>query len=170
MISAAGLEAKDSDVIDFTKRMPDPSDQIVPLKMQNPKMLNNLQDKRFPVKEWHGKFSPLGTKRAPISVEETNPKKMIKPETLKFDKVDLKMSSVNGRRAYVRNFDEIRENKMAPVTRDARVFELRKASRPLQEKGSKEPTMRDLNRFTFTRNTYKDEPVSVQKAGSGESN
>src|SRR5690606_37293282 len=88
-ISVSVFGAKEPRAVDVTKRQPNASERIVPMKMQEPKVLEGFTDQKFPVSQWHSKFSPLGTRRAPIAVENTFEKKMVTPKKMEFGKVDL---------------------------------------------------------------------------------
>ncbi len=165
-ISVSVVEGNEPRIVDLSKRQPDPAQRIVPFKMQEPKMLDGFTNQKFPVSKWHSKFSPLGTRRAPIAVENTFKKDLITPQKLEFGKVDLKMAPLDGRRAYVRNFDRLEEKKLDPGMRDARVTDVREMSTPFRTADGKTPSMRDVNRFTFSRNAYGDEPLKVQEAGA----
>jgi hypothetical protein len=170
-VVAAVAEAKDPRDADLSKRQPSPSERRFPEpNVQSPKVIEGFTDKRFQTRKWEGgNMSRLNDRRSSIQVQETRPKNIIDKKTVEFRTVDRKMSPQDGRVAFVRNFDRVHENKMAPSMRDARVVNVRQAARPAptnQEGG--ELTMRDANRFTFHRNSYEDGPLRVQPAASGE--
>lgn len=164
-------DAKDPREVDVTKRQPNPAEQKVPMRVQDPKMASRISDKRMPITRWHGEFSSIGQRRSSISVRETNQKNMVKPQIVPMNRLNRKTAPQNGRVAFVRNFDHVRENKKVEKFRDARVVNVQEAARaaPTREKENKEVSMRDVNRFTFHRNQYEEGPVRVQQPGSGES-
>jgi hypothetical protein len=164
-ILGSTVDAKDPREIDLSKRQPAPAERRVPMKVQEPKKLEGFTDQRFPITRWHSEFSPIGRRRANIQVQESSDKNLIRPQVMDVPRVTRITAPQSGRLAYVRNFDNVRENRMVPALRDAPVVRLRETPKPesIEEKG--EPTMRDINRFTFHRNQYKEDPVRVHQLG-----
>src|SRR5690554_2128649 len=94
---------------DLTNRLTDINEKRFPMKMHDMEMNPDFSGKRFPMKQWEAEFSPLGRKRASIAVEESGDKKVRRPKIIEKETVDRKMSTMDGRRAYLRNADEVRE-------------------------------------------------------------
>lgn len=162
-------EAADSRKPDLTKRQTQVGDKRAPMKMHEMKMNDQLTDKRFPIKEWHGEFSPLGRRRASINMSETREKTVVRPQVIEIKKQERKMAPMNGRKAFVRNFDKVKEKELSAKYRDAQVVHVKQASVPApSKKQQKDLTMRDINRFTFQRNHSDAHGLKVDKAGSGE--
>lgn len=156
---------------DLTKRLTEIDGKVVPMKMYEMEANKEFANRRVPLERWDTKFSPLGEKRAPIAVRETSEKNIRRPEIMEMDRVELKKSPMNGRRAYLRNLDSLQDKDLLPKYRDAEVVDVKDISRPaLSPKGQKkEVSMRHVNRFSFQRNHSDAAGVKVDKAGSGES-
>lgn len=154
--------------VDLTKKS-DVGDKRVPKTMHEMEVKEGFTDQRFPVKEWHGQFSPLGQRRAAIDVREPREKNRIRPPVIEMEKKDRKLASMNGRKAFVRNFDRVRENQLVPKYSEARVFTVKEGTVPQpSKKQPRETSMRDINRFTFQRNHSDEAGVKVDRAGAEE--
>lgn len=161
--TAPMVEALDPAKADLGKREEAIEHKRFPQKIIDPKMAEGLTDRRFPITRFHTEFNSIGRRRAPIEVREAREKKMIRPEVLNMKTFERKMAAEDGRLAYVRNFDRVRENELVPALRDADVVTVKEMSRPARNEETKELSMRDINRFTFQRNHSDDGPVPVQK-------
>jgi|SRR5690625_4831661 len=160
---------------DLTARMAEINEKRAPMKMHEKKMHgmeknSRLADKRFPIKMWGTEYNSLGRKRAPIDVKEKKAKKIKSPKIVEMKKVDSKMARGNQRRAYVRNWDRVKEKDLKPRYRDAKVTHIDEMSRPAMSPKSQkdEPSMREINRFSFQRNHRSEPGAQVDRAGSGE--
>lgn len=155
--------------IDVTKRAKI-GDKMFSTKMYDMKMNEGLMDKRFPVKTWQGGTSPIGDRRADIDVGESRDKEIIRPGVIEMEKRERKMAPINGRKAFLRNFDRVREKRLVPAySEEATVVHVKDASVPApSEKQPNETSMRDINRFTFQRNHSDASGLKVEKAASEE--
>ncbi len=163
-VAEAGLGQED-----LAKRVTEIEKERFPVKRFDLKLNDEFTGRRFPIETRDKKFSAIGEKRAPIAVQETQEKKMIRPEVLEKDEVGLKMSPMNQRRTFMRNTDRLGEKALAPEFRNAPVGNVKDASAPAHSPSgqTKRPSMRDINRFSFQRNHASKEGVDVQRAGSG---
>lgn len=163
------VQAKDPTDVDLSKRRPGPSEQRAPAApVQRPKVAEGLIDRRFETRMWDGKMSRFNQRSSSIQVRETQPKKVVETRRLDYPSIQPRIAPQSGRVAFVRNFDRVRENRMAPLTSGATVVRVQEVARPAPVNQTEEMTMRDINRFTFRRNSYSDEAVRVQPAASGE--
>ncbi len=125
---------------------------------------DDMTSKRFATRQITPEVNPLGQRRAPISTGETREKRLIRPEVRNVDVVSVDMAPQNRRMAYLRNQNNIREKKTVSSIQESRVTNVKDmVSR--HQTGS-EPSMRDLNRFSFQRNHSDASGVSRQAAGS----
>jgi hypothetical protein len=150
--SASWVGADAPKQADLTKRQSRIAEKQVPLKMHELKMNEQFSRQTLPIKRWHAEFSPIGQRRSSIQVRENREKTMIRPQVTELKTVDLGMSPLSGRMAYVRNFDEVRDNHLVPKYRDATVVSVKEISTPAPSNKQEELSMRELNRFSFQRN------------------
>lgn len=152
---------------DLTLRHDEIQNKRAPMDVKQPQVMHGFTDQRFPVTRWHNKFSPIGTRRAPITTGATRETRMIQPEVIAVNRIAHRNAPQHGRLANIRNFRHVRENEMVPSLRDAEVVQVREVSRPAFGNEERPTSMRDINRFTFQRNEYEDGPAPVRKAASG---
>ena len=127
---------------------------------------SRLQEKKFPIKEWNKHFSPLGSKRAPITLGEAKEKKRFEVEVLDRKTVDFEMSKWNERMADLHKRAGIQLDDKAQLTADRKLYNMMLQDAPQYRELAQELSLRDLNRFQFRRNRS-GEGVPVQKVGSG---
>ncbi|PXA04750.1 hypothetical protein DDZ13_06160 [Coraliomargarita sinensis] len=136
-------------------------------KFWSGKEQSRLQDKTFPIKEWNKHFSSLGSKRAPITLDEKKKKERFEVEVLDRKTMDLEMSRWNERMADLHKRADIKMDKEAELVADRKLYNMMLQDSPHYMELAEELSMRDLNRFQFRRNRS-DDGVSVKKAGSGD--
>jgi len=161
---------------DLSARLAEIDQKRVPLKMHEGIKMHGMEknkqfsDKQFPIKSWESEYNSLGRKRAPIAVEEKNAKDLRRPKVVEMKKFDTKMAPENRRRAFLRNGDQAKEKNLTPRYRDANVTHIDELSRPAMspyaQKG--EPSMREINRFSFQRNHDPEAGAKVDRAGVSE--
>ncbi len=152
VVSATWAGADAPKQADLTKRQSRIAEKQVPMKMHDMKMNEQFSGQKIPIKRWHTEFSPIGQRRSSIQVRESHEKTMIRPEVRDLKTVELGMSPLAGRMAYVRNFDQVRDNDLVPKYRDATVVTVQEISTPAPSNKQEELSMRELNRFSFQRN------------------
>lgn len=170
LLATAGASVADEPSrADLTERQSSIGDKRFEGPRRDLPLHEGLMDKRFPMESWHGKFSPLGQRRAPIEVSETRDKRMIRPEVREIDKLEWGMARQNQQMAYLRNFDHVQEKTMVRRYEEAEVGAVRREHPDLKVEG-KDFSMRDLNRFSFQRNHSAEGGLKEIRAGSeGES-
>ena len=128
---------------------------------------SDLQNKKFPIKEWDKHFSPLGSKRAPISVDAKEKKERFEVKVLERETVDFEMSRWNDRMADLHKRAGIQLDKKAQIVADRQLYDMMLQDRRSYRDLAGELSLRELNRFQFRRNRSA-EGVPVQRAGESE--
>jgi hypothetical protein len=167
---ATAAEAAGPRRADVTRRHNEIADKRVPIETRELQRNSALNDKRMPVKMWHSEYSGIGQRRAAIDVSERREKTMIRPEIIETQTIDRRMAPMDGRIAFVRNFDRVQEKPLVPKYRDAEVGRVHDLGRPAPaKKAEEELSMREINRFSFHRNHPDEGGAAVQRPASGES-
>ena len=128
---------------------------------------NSLMEKRFPLKEWDKHFSPVGRKRAPISVEGKGDRAIFETKQIDRKEISFEMARWNERMADLHEKAGIEMSDQADLVADQQLYSaLLGDTEQFSELGEK-LSLRDINRYQFRRNRSDDE-VPVQRAGAGE--
>lgn len=154
---ALGLASRRADVVE---------DKRVEKRMWTQPQSNSIMNKRFPIEEWDKHFSSVGSKRAPISLQEGKEKAIFKTETLDRKEIDFDMSRWNDRMADLHKKAGIDTDDQAQLVADRQLYNMMlQDTRQYKDMGT-ELSLRDLNRYQFRRNRS-DGEVPVEQAGSG---
>lgn len=125
-----------------------------------------LQEKTFPIKEWDRHFSPLGSKRASIRVDETSKKKRFETRVIERKSFKMEMSQWNDRMADLHEKAGIEVDDQAQIAADHKLYHMMlQDTQPYAELGE-ELSLRDINRFQF-RSNRSDGEIPAAAAGSG---
>jgi hypothetical protein len=128
---------------------------------------NSLMEKRFPLKEWDKHFSPVGTKRAPISVEGQGDRAIFETNRIDREEMSFEMARWNERMADLHEKAGIELSDEADLVANQRMYSaLLGDAEQFSDLGEK-LSLRDINRYQFRRNRS-DDDVPVQRAGAGE--
>jgi hypothetical protein len=143
------------------------SEKRVERKLLDSQESSDLMDKRFPMKSWGEHFSPLGSKRAAISMQESKSKKMFNTEQKSFPTQQYELSQLNQRMMELHEKAGISTDQRARQIADQQLYEmaLQDTTQKYEEMREK-LSLRDINRFQF-RHNRSDEAVPVQAAGQG---
>ena len=128
---------------------------------------SSLMDKSFPIKEWNKHFSSLGSKRAPISMDEKKKKERFEVKMLDRKTTDFEMSRWNERMADLHQQAGIQMDDKAQIATDQRLYDMMLQDARQYKELADKLSLRDINRYQFRRNRSSDE-IPTQKAGSGE--
>ena len=171
LLAAAQLPARDVTQPDYSRRSPVEGERINP---QSKRFQQNaaIAEKRFPVNEWHARYSTLGRKRANIDMSARS-REVLTHRTLSFERVTPSTSRFDGRQAYIRNLDDVERSVEGRIMEDAQVRRFDGPMREIQAElgGSEELSMEDLNRFFYMRNrpgSQDSGPPPVRQPGGGE--
>ncbi len=171
VFATAQLPARDVTQPDYSRRSAVEGERIHP---QSKRFQQNaaIAEKRFPVNEWHARYSTLGRKRANIDMSARS-REVLAHQTLSFERVTTSTSRFDGRQAYIRNLDDVERSGDGRIMEDALVRRFDGPMRGIQAElgGSEELSMEDLNRFFYMRNrpgSQDSGPPPVRQPGSGE--
>ena len=128
---------------------------------------SNFQGKTFPIQDWSKYYSPLGSKRAPITVNQKRKKERFQTNVIKHEEVTFELSRWNDRLASLHKRAGIQMDDRARIASDSRLYSMMLQDARRYEELAEELSLRDLNRFQFRRNRPEGK-VPVQKAGAGE--
>ncbi len=126
-----------------------------------------MMNKRFPLEQWDKHFSSVGSKRAPIGMQENKEKQMFKTNTLERKEVNFEMSRWNDRLADLHKKAGIEMDDRARLVADKQLYYMMlQDSESYRDLGA-EVSLRDLNRYQFRRNRSND-GIPVEQAGSSQ--
>jgi len=128
---------------------------------------NSMMNKRFPIGQWDKHFSSVGTKRAPITMQEDKEKLMFRTETLERKEVNFEMSRWNDRMSDLHKKAGIEMDDRAQLVADQQMYSAMLQDTQQFRDMADEVSLRDLNRYQFRRNRSAGD-VPVQQAGSGQ--
>jgi len=151
----------------FKKKGENPSEQRIERKVWTKPSSPGLMSKRFPIEEWDKHFSPIGSKRAGISTNNTRDLEVIEREVKEFDVREFEMSAWNERMADLRQKAGISTDDRSLLISDRQLYgEMLRQARPFTElaEESEELSLRDINRYQFRRNRSDDE-IPRQRVG-----
>jgi len=125
--------------------------------------------KSFPLKEWDMHFSSIGSKRAPIMLEDGKEKQLFKTKTKTFENkaMHLEMSRWNDRMKDLHKTAGIDMDDKARLVSDQRLYSMMMQDAQRFSEMAEQVSLRDLNRYQFRRNRS-DDGIPVEKAGSGQ--
>jgi hypothetical protein len=128
---------------------------------------NSLMDKRFPLTEWDKHFSPVGTKRAPITVEGQGERTIFETKRIDRKELSFDMSRWNERMADLHEKAGIEMSDEVELVANQQMYSaMLQDTQRFSEMGEK-LSLRDINRYQFRRNRS-DGELPVQRAGAGE--
>lgn len=126
---------------------------------------SSMMNKRFPIEHWDKHFSSVGSKRAPISLQEGKEKAIFRTKTLDRTAINFEMSRWNERMADLHKKAGIEVEDQAQLVADRQLYNMMlQDTRQFKELGG-ELSLRDLNRYQFRRNRS-DAEIPVEQAGS----
>jgi len=158
----------ESHTMDFVQRRADGiSHKRVESRMWGGEKNSQLLQKRFPIEDWEKHYSSIGTKKAPISVNESIERKEFKTETKHFETKSFEMSRWNKRLTELQKQARIGTDASVKKAADQKLYSMMLQDTQKYEEMGKELSLREINRFQFRRNRP-DGGVPVRQAGSGE--
>ncbi|MEO0509534.1 MAG: hypothetical protein AAF065_06720 [Verrucomicrobiota bacterium] len=128
---------------------------------------SNFQGKSFPIQEWNKYYSSIGTKRAPIAINEKKEKQVYKTDLIKRKEFATEMSRWNKDLADLHKKAGISMDDRAKIAADHKLYQMMLQDSQVYSELRKEVSLRDLNRFQFRRNRS-DGELPIKKAGSDE--
>lgn len=167
LCAGSSLDARNRVLEFFSRKADRVEDQKVERQVWTSPVNSSLRDKTFPIKEWNKHFSSLGSKRAPIALDEKQKKERFEVKVLDRQTVDFDMSEWNERMANLHKRAAIQLDEKAQIAADRQIYNMMLQDRQSYREMAAELSLRDLNRFQFRRNRSPDTPL-VQKAGGGE--
>jgi hypothetical protein len=171
LLAPSLLSARDITQPDYSSRVPFEGDRLsAPSKTFERN--SAIAEKRFPVTEWHARYSTIGRQRANIEMTARE-REVLAHRTLSFDRITPSVSRFDGRQAYLRNLDDVERSVDGRVLEDARVRRFDGPMREIQADlgGSEDLSLGDLNRFFYMRNRPGADgsgPPPVQQPGGGQ--
>jgi len=129
----------------------------------------HLTSKRFAIEEWGKHYSPLGSKRAPISISEQKDKQIFRSEILerKTFSSGLELSRWNERMSDLHKQAGIQMSDEAHLSANQNLYNLTLKENRKYDELAEELSLRDINRFQFRRN-HSSGQVPVAKVGMGQ--
>ena len=153
--------------VDFAGRKADKvQEQRFDTKLWSQPKRSSLQGKSFKIEEWEKHYSPVGTKRAPITASESREKNRFSTKMIERKSVNLEMSRWNERMARLHQQAGISVDDKARIAADRKLYHMMLQDTQAYADLGEELSLRQLNRFQFRRNRS-DGEVPVQGAGSG---
>ena len=142
-------------------------DKRVDKQMWTQPQSNSMMNKRFRIEHWDKHFSSVGSKRAPVSLQEGKEKAIFETRKLDRKEIDFDMSRWNERMADLHKKAGIDTDEKAQLLADRQLYHMMlQDTRQFEDMGG-ELSLRDLNRYQFRRNRS-DGEVPVEQAGSGQ--
>lgn len=128
---------------------------------------NSMMNKRFPIEQWDKHFSSVGSKRAPITLQEDTEKPMFRTKTLERKEVNFDMSRWNQQMVDLHKNAGIEMDDRAQLVADRQLYnKMLLGDRQFRDMAD-EVSLRDLNRYQFRRNRP-DGEIPVDQAGSSQ--
>lgn len=124
-------------------------------------------NKRFPIEQWDKHFSSMGSKRAPITLQEGKGKEIFQTKTLDRRAVNFDMSRWNDKMAELHKRAGIEMDDRAQLVADRQLYNMMLQDTERFRDMGDELSLRDLNRYQFRRNRS-DDGIPLEKAGSGD--
>ena len=155
---AAGFATRKADRIEdkrFEKKLWDKSEP------------NAFSKKSFEIEEWDKHFTPLGGKKAPISLTEEKEKAIFETKRLDRDVVAKEMSRWNNQMKQLHEKAGIEMDDKAQLVADQQLYSMMLQDTQRFRDMADEVSLQDINRYQFRRNRPGDF-IPVQEAGSGE--
>lgn len=143
------------------------SEKKVERKKWSTKKDPGLMQKTFPITQWDKHYSSLGSKRAPVSLKETEEKKLFKTDTKTYPTKKYEMSKWNERLATLQKQALISTDDSAKKIADKQLYDMMLQDTKKYTDMGPELSLRDLNRYQFRHNRPAG-AVPVEKAGGGE--
>lgn len=166
ILGATSLDAQNRVLEFFGRKAERVEEKKVEKKLWDKPKASRLQNKTFPIKEWNKHFSSLGSKRAPIALNEKKEKERFEVKTLERKTFDIEMSRWNERMADLHKRAAIQLDDKAQIAADRQLYDMMLQDTQSYREMAEELSLRDLNRFQFRRNRS-DDGVPVQRAGEG---
>lgn len=141
-------------------------EQKVEKKLWSKPEASRLQDKTFPITEWNKHFSSLGSKRAPIALDEKKKKERFEIDVMERKTIDFDMSRWNDRMADLHKQAGIDMDKRAQLVADRELYDMMLQDARNYREIAEKLSLRDINRFQFRRNRSPD-GIPIKKAGEG---
>lgn len=167
-MTVAYLEGQDLGIESTTRKADRIGNQRFDKKIWGQSGTQAFSKKTISLKEWDKHFSPIGSKRSPIALEDGKEKKMFQTRTRTFQdkKFQTEMSRWNEKMKDLYKSAGIEMDDKARIVDDQKLYSMMKDSQNFSEM-AEEVSLRDLNRYQFRRNRS-DDGIPVEKAASGE--
>ena len=124
-----------------------------------------LTQKKFPMTEWGKHYSSLGSKRSPLSLEESKDKKLYKTATKTYATKSYEMSQWNERMAVLQKQARISTDESVKDISDKQLYGMMLQDTQKYADMGTELSLRDLNRYQFRHNRSAG-AVPVEQAGA----
>ena len=126
-----------------------------------------FKNKTFPITDWDKHYSALGSKRAPIAVDEKKEKERFEARIIEREVKSIKMSRWNERLVELHKRAEVSLDDEAQIAADQQLYQMALEDREQFAELAESLSLRDINRFHYRRNRS-DESVPTKRAGEGE--
>ncbi len=154
--------------VDFAGRKADRvEDKRFDRKMWTQPERSTLQNKSFPIEEWNKHYSSLGSKRAPIAVNERREKERFETRMIDRESFPLEISRWNERMADLHKRAGIEVDDQAQIAANRQLYNMMMQDTRQYANLAEELSLRDINRFQF-RSNRPDGQIPTQQAGSSE--
>jgi hypothetical protein len=149
----------------MTRRADIVEDKRVEQRMWNQAESNSIMNKRFPMEKWDTHFSSVGSKRAPIAMQEGKDKAIFKTHTIDRKEFATEMSRWNERMADLHKEAGIEMDERAQMVADRQLYSEMMQNAEQFSEMRETLSLREINRYQFRRNRSAGD-IPVERAGS----
>ncbi len=167
LMTAADLQAESGSLGIASRRADRVEKQRFEKKLWRQPRGNSMMQKRFPLQQWDKHFSSVGSKRAPIKIQDNKDKQMFRSKTFERKEIKFGKSRWNEQMADLHQKAGIKMDDRAQLVADQQLYSAMLQDAQQFRDMAKEVSLRDLNRYQFRRNRS-DDAIPVEKAGSGQ--